>query len=852
MNKEGKVTTVDPGVSQGPVSLLKALSHTPLSAMDERHIQKSYWLQHSADLSVEAMMLDSKAAHLDKEERPEVLSLLPPFEGKSVIELGAGIGRFTGELALKAGQLLAVDFIDTAIKKNETINGHHNHVKFLCADVTSPNMSNNVSEGSVDVVEKLAERMVRWLKDGGYIFFRESCFHQSGDSKRKYNPTHYREPRFYTKVFKECHMSDNTGNSFELSLVGCKCIGAYVRNKKNQNQICWIWQKVRSQDDRGFQRFLDRVEYSHKSILRYERMYGPGFDKPTLFRSFYKWLKPGGKILITDYCKSAGSPSLEFAEYIKKGGYYLHDIKAYRQMLEDAGFDDVIAEDRTDQFVNTLQQELNALENKKDDFIGDFSEEDYNEIVERWKAKQTRGASREQMWGLKRTGMREGYEFMPIRDVGRSVGQKAKLIGVILDFGFPKKSKGTDFCCCLRIIDETHHQISMAINMFEENVERLPRLAAVGDVVVLCCVEVKSFKGEVNVTFNKRFSSFGLYKGKDGDDLDPYHVSSYFHHVREDESLIVKLRKWLMNFQPHEDSSNFPMLREIKEETSVNLACKILHFCETAKDEWIIFSWDGTNTPSNVICSKLEEEINCPLPLQLEPLPLSREVLCTLPVAGSILRIMFDKVVVKNHLHLLNVDKWVKFMNIHLKVVDGLWLGVFSPQSRLRYTPNEDSLIVERQRLSDEQLFPKPLFITEEVNQDHATPVTLMTVLTHSKVVTAKFKCVVRVVAAMPYLAKNLLSSIGKYRMQLTLEDSTARVHAFVTGKDGETLFDGYPSIDELTRKLNRLLGVTGIKDAPRDPPWVSVCLKSYYVSKTDVWGSRNFKIFGIKIVGDT
>ncbi|KAL3022116.1 hypothetical protein AAZX31_05G231700 [Glycine max] len=339
------------------------------------------------------------------------------------------------------------------------------------------------------------------------------------------------------------------------------------------------------------------------------------------------------------------------------------------------------------------------------------------------------------MSSRKRTGMREGYEFMPIRDVGRSVGQKAKLIGVILDFGFPKKSKGTDFCCCLRIIDETHHQISMAINMFEENVERLPRLAAVGDVVVLCCVEVKSFKGEVNVTFNKRFSSFGLYKGKDGDDLDPYHVSSYFHHVREDESLIVKLRKWLMNFQPHEDSSNFPMLREIKEETSVNLACKILHFCETAKDEWIIFSWDGTNTPSNVICSKLEEEINCPLPLQLEPLPLSREVLCTLPVAGSILRIMFDKVVVKNHLHLLNVDKWVKFMNIHLKVVDGLWLGVFSPQSRLRYTPNEDSLIVERQRLSDEQLFPKPLFITEEVNQDHATPVTLMTVLTHSKVV---------------------------------------------------------------------------------------------------------------------
>lgn len=41
----------------------------------EREIQKSYWVEHSADLTVEAMMLDSKAVNLDKEERPEVISL---------------------------------------------------------------------------------------------------------------------------------------------------------------------------------------------------------------------------------------------------------------------------------------------------------------------------------------------------------------------------------------------------------------------------------------------------------------------------------------------------------------------------------------------------------------------------------------------------------------------------------------------------------------------------------------------------------------------------------------------------------------------------------------------------------
>ncbi|KAK6925370.1 hypothetical protein RJ641_009696, partial [Dillenia turbinata] len=479
---------------------------------EERQAQKNYWMEHSADLTVEAMMLDSKASELDKVERPEVLSLLPPYEGKSVLELGAGIGRFTGELAQKAGQVLALDFIENVIKKNEAINGQYKNVKFICADVTSPEL--NITEGSIDLifsnwllmylndkeVQSLAERMVKWLKVGGFIFFRESCFHQSGDSKRKNNPTHYREPRFYTKVFKECLTQDSNGNSHELSLIGCKCIGAYVKNKKNQNQICWIWQKVSSEDDRGFQRFLDNVQYKSNGILRYERVFGQGFvstggidttkefmakldlkpgqkvldvgcgigggdfymtehfevevvgidlsvnmvsfaleraiglkyavefevadctkktypdntfdviysrdtilhiqDKPALFQSFLKWLKPGGKVLISDYCKSAGTPSAEFAAYIKQRGYDLHDVNAYGQMLRDAGFEDVIAEDRTDQFIQVLEKELKTVEVNKQEFVRDFSEEDYNDIVDGWKAKLGRSTSGEQKWGL--------------------------------------------------------------------------------------------------------------------------------------------------------------------------------------------------------------------------------------------------------------------------------------------------------------------------------------------------------------------------------------------------------------------------------------------------------------------
>uniref|UniRef100_A0A804NES7 phosphoethanolamine N-methyltransferase n=1 Tax=Zea mays TaxID=4577 RepID=A0A804NES7_MAIZE len=454
----------------------------------ERKAQKSYWEEHSGELNLEAIMLDSRAAELDKEERPEVLSLLPSYEGKSILELGAGIGRFTGELAKTSGHVFAVDFVESVIKKNGSINDHYGNTSFMCADVTSTDLM--IEANSIDLIfsnwllmylsdeeiDKLVERMVKWLKVGGYIFFRESCFHQTGDTERKFNPTHYREPRFYTKVFKECQTFNQDGTSFKLSLITFKCIGAYVNIKKDQNQICWLWKKVNSSEDGGFQSFLDNVQYKATGILRYERIFGDGYvstggaettkefveklnlkpgqkvldvgcgigggdfymaekygthvvgidlsinmimfalersigckclvefevadcttktypdhmfdviysrdtilhiqDKPSLFKSFFKWLKPGGKVLISDYCKSPGKPSEEFATYIKQRGYDLHDVEAYGQ------------------------KELDKFEKNKDDFLSEFAQEDYDDIVNGWKAKLQRSSAGEQRWGL--------------------------------------------------------------------------------------------------------------------------------------------------------------------------------------------------------------------------------------------------------------------------------------------------------------------------------------------------------------------------------------------------------------------------------------------------------------------
>jgi phosphoethanolamine N-methyltransferase len=121
-------------------------------------------------------------------------------------------------------------------------------------------------------------------------------------------------------------------------------------------------------------------------------------DKPALFKLFYKFLKPGGKLMITDYCRSEGEATEDFKAYIEQRGYDLHSPSQYGKMIESAGFVDVVATDATDKFEASLRKELELVEGQKDEYIKDFSEKDYNDIVGGWNAKL--GRLDQQRWGF--------------------------------------------------------------------------------------------------------------------------------------------------------------------------------------------------------------------------------------------------------------------------------------------------------------------------------------------------------------------------------------------------------------------------------------------------------------------
>ncbi|XP_073144662.1 protection of telomeres protein 1b-like [Henckelia pumila] len=465
----------------------------------------------------------------------------------------------------------------------------------------------------------------------------------------------------------------------------------------------------------------------------------------------------------------------------------------------------------------------------------------------------------------RRDGDDDDYKYMQLIDASSSINQRVNLIGIVIETTLPKSTKGTDLFCSVKIVDETQPG-PLSVLFFAETVEKLPRVASNGDIMMLSRVTISTRGSEVYAMYNKKFSSFALYEGRDFGEREfaHYQSSRNFSFREQDKRLITGMRKWLMRTKI-EGLNDFNVLREIKKGERVNLLCKIIHIYKVKKDKWMFFLWDGTDAPPACIEAKLEDEMENPLPLHLEPSPLSRDILCTFPTVGTVMRMIIDQSY-KISINSIRTNIWVKFVNIKCEVVAGLWQGVLMPFSSLCILSDDDDRVLDCQRTYNERVpskwgrmpftsFPWPSHMTETDHPD-VPFVTLMNVLTHAEV-TCKYRCVVRVVAIFPWRADDFHSPCGIYRIRLTLEDPTARIHAFLYAEDGIKFFGNDLSVDILTRKRNLLLGIGEgdecehtLENVSRNPPWVECCLKSYYLDRNDGWGSRNYRIFGTAFVG--
>jgi len=135
------------------------------------------------------------------------------------------------------------------------------------------------------------------------------------------------------------------------------------------------------------------VVYSRDAILHIK-------DKLNLFKKFLTTLKPGGKVLISDYNVGEQEHTEHFKEYLKQRDYQLVTVKEYGLVLQRAGFVDVEAVDNSAMLLEMLQIELEKFNNIKQDFVDEFCEEDFGYIRQGWIDKIKRAKEGEQVWGL--------------------------------------------------------------------------------------------------------------------------------------------------------------------------------------------------------------------------------------------------------------------------------------------------------------------------------------------------------------------------------------------------------------------------------------------------------------------
>lgn len=199
----------------------------------------TFWKKQSPTL--ESMYLRADVSHVDTLERQEILSLLPSFENKLVLDLGAGIGRFTKEFAKKAEQVTAVDAIEKFTQANREYNRSFQNIVYCTANV----MDLLLHEKSYDFifinwlfmyledaeVETLALRLKFWLKPGGILFFRESCA-ATHTLKKEVYPVHYRSLSFYHRILDPL-----------FTLLDSGSIQTHIDHYANPFQCYWLYKK---------------------------------------------------------------------------------------------------------------------------------------------------------------------------------------------------------------------------------------------------------------------------------------------------------------------------------------------------------------------------------------------------------------------------------------------------------------------------------------------------------------------------------------------------------------------------------------------------------------------------------
>lgn len=206
-------------------------------------VKKTFLYWTSQEPTVHSMFRASNAAEFEGREKEEILGYLPALEGKNILDLASGIGRFTRHFSSLSKHLISVDMMPHFVEKNRLDHADCSNVTFLCSDA----LDLSIEKSSLDFifmnwllmyledeeVKLLFKKMHEWLKPNGEIFFRESCAPTQRMSSEEGYLAHYRTLGFYDALCR---------NGFSILREGH--IRTYVEVFANPFQCFWVFRRA--------------------------------------------------------------------------------------------------------------------------------------------------------------------------------------------------------------------------------------------------------------------------------------------------------------------------------------------------------------------------------------------------------------------------------------------------------------------------------------------------------------------------------------------------------------------------------------------------------------------------------
>ncbi|XP_055506230.1 protection of telomeres protein 1 isoform X1 [Leucoraja erinacea] len=184
----------------------------------------------------------------------------------------------------------------------------------------------------------------------------------------------------------------------------------------------------------------------------------------------------------------------------------------------------------------------------------------------------------------------QDYTYAPLNTI--KDGVTVNVYGVVKFFKQPYRSKGTDYCMTVTIVDPTGAKLHCVI--FNGNADHLPKIYRTGDVVRFHRVKIQEFNSELQAISAPGFSVL-TFDGALGVPATPRASSKSYHFTATDLQMVEDLRRWA-----NANTSTFKTtvtLADVKAAEYFDLTCQLVAKGVVDRSAVMLKVWDGTKCP---------------------------------------------------------------------------------------------------------------------------------------------------------------------------------------------------------------------------------------------------------------